>query len=114
MGRYKDEDESQELKRRFAVYHDIIEESWVYQEILHKGLEKGIQQERQDRLRQQRQTIVMFVQKRFPEMLERTQKVVDHLTDPDVLEALLLKVGLAQDAQEVLSALNEVSKQEKK
>ncbi|MBV9231531.1 MAG: hypothetical protein JOZ18_19640 [Chloroflexi bacterium] len=105
---------------------NIIEESWVYQEILQKGLEKGIQQgvqqgiqqgaeqERQETLRRQRQKILVLVQKRFPEALERAQKAITNLTDPDVLEDLLLAIGSAQNAQEVLSMLNETGKQEKK
>jgi len=107
---FKDGADREWLKRRFAVYKDIIEESWVYQETKQLGRDE----ERQETLRRQRQKILGIVQKRFPEMLDLAQKLVNNLKDPDILEDLLLKVGLAQSVQEVLSVLSEVRWQERK
>ncbi len=45
------------------MFQDILSESWVYQELVEQGVEK----ERQQELQRQRQTIVGFVQRRFPE-----------------------------------------------
>src|SRR5579883_33328 len=39
----KDVHDQEWLKRRFAMHKDILEESWVYQEIVREGLEKGMQ-----------------------------------------------------------------------
>jgi len=41
--RFRDPVDREWLKRRFAVHSHFIEESWVYQEILQKGMEKGIE-----------------------------------------------------------------------
>jgi predicted transposase YdaD len=122
---FKDSADREELKRRFAVYKDIIEESWVYQEILQKGVEKGlqqgvqqglqqgVQQGLQETLRRQRQAILGLLQKRFPELVDLTQKQLNSVTDPDALQDLVVKAGTAQNAKEILSALSEVSRQEK-
>jgi flagellar biosynthesis/type III secretory pathway protein FliH len=40
---YKTEDDRQWLKRRFAVFHDILEDSWSYQEMVQKGIDQGLQ-----------------------------------------------------------------------
>ena len=92
------------------MYHDIIEESWVYQEIL----QKGVQQERQEELRNQSQLLLAIVQARFPEMLDLAQKQMSTFTDLASLRDLLFKISTAQNAQEVSYALHEVGKQEKK
>src|SRR5579885_83018 len=39
----KDSNDREWLKWRFAMHKDILEESWVYQEIVQEGLEKGMQ-----------------------------------------------------------------------
>ena len=39
----KDVHDQEWLKWRFAMHKDILEESWVYQEIVREGLEKGMQ-----------------------------------------------------------------------
>src|SRR5436305_1856184 len=41
---FTQEQDHEYLQRRFAVFEDILEESWVYQEIEKKGLEKGLKQ----------------------------------------------------------------------
>jgi hypothetical protein len=38
---FTDEADQAELERRFAMYEDILEDSWVYQEILEKGQKQG-------------------------------------------------------------------------
>ncbi|MBV9231673.1 MAG: hypothetical protein JOZ18_20360 [Chloroflexi bacterium] len=108
---FKDSADRKELKRRFAVYHDIIEESWVYQEILQRGVEKGLQQGIQQGVQQ---GILKLLQKRFPETVDLARKQINSMTDPDVLQDLLFKVSIAQNAQEVLSVLGEIARQEKK
>ncbi|HEU5227787.1 MAG TPA: hypothetical protein VFU49_08235 [Ktedonobacteraceae bacterium] len=40
----KDVHDREWLKGRFAMHKDILEESWVYQEIVQEGMAKGIQQ----------------------------------------------------------------------
>ncbi|HEV7234656.1 MAG TPA: hypothetical protein VGN15_00660, partial [Ktedonobacteraceae bacterium] len=40
------------LDRRFAMFQDILRESWVYQTILREGLEEGIEQGREEGIEQ--------------------------------------------------------------
>jgi predicted transposase YdaD len=93
------------------VGKDIVEESWVYQEILQRGVEKGLQQGIQQGVQQ---GILKLLQKRFPETVDLAQKQINGVTDLDVLQDLLFKVSIAQNAQDVLSALSEVGRQEQK
>ena len=41
---YDTEDDQQWIKRRFAMFHGPLEESWAYREIVQKGFEKGIEE----------------------------------------------------------------------
>jgi len=40
----KRKDQQELLERMFAMYKDIVEESWVYQKVMQQGLEKGLEQ----------------------------------------------------------------------
>jgi uncharacterized protein YllA (UPF0747 family) len=94
------------LERRFAVYKDIIEDSWFYQETMQKGVEK----ERQQELQRQRHALLTIVQARFPEMVDLTKKQIDSVADPESLQNLIVKISLAQNLPEVFQALIEVDK----
>ncbi len=41
---FQGEAEHEWIERKFAVYKDIIEESWVYQEIIKKGKLEALHQ----------------------------------------------------------------------
>ena len=99
------------------MHKDILEESWVYQEIIQEGLAKGIQkgieqgmqkgieqgveQERQ----RQRLALVSIVQGRFPELTDMAKERASAATDPTQLQELLIKIGLAKDTKEARQAL---------
>lgn len=106
----KDEADREWLNRRFAVYKDILEDSWVYQE----NIQKGIEMERQQELQRQRRALLTIVQKRFPEMVDLTKKQADTIEDPDSLQDLIVQISLAQNIQEALQALVASGKSEKK
>jgi predicted transposase YdaD len=97
---FKDEADREWLKRRFAVYKDVLEESWVYQEILEKGVEKGLEASRQ--------TLMAIVQGRFPKMVGLTRKLMGDVTDLETLQRLIVSVSLAQNMQEAQQSLVEV------
>lgn len=97
---FKDEADREWLKRRFAVYKDILEESWVYQEILEKGVEKGLEASRQ--------ALMAIVQGRFPQMIGLTRKLTDDVTDLETLQRLIVSISLAKDMQEAQKTLVEV------
>ena len=81
------------------MYNDILEESWVYQETKLEGKLEALQK-----------AILNFVQTRFPAMLSITTQQIDGIKDEVVLQRLLLKIGLSQNADEALEALVEAKK----
>ena len=105
------------LKGRFAMHKDILEESWVYQEIiqegLEKGMQKGLQQGAEQERQRQRQALVSIVQGviqgRFPELSDLAKEQAGKTIEPAQLQELLLKIGLAKGTEEARQALMEVS-----
>ncbi len=93
---FKTEPELAWFRKRFSMFQDILRESWVYQEIA----EQGREEERQQELQRQRQTIVGFVQRRFPEISTLAKQQVDGITDPEVLQTMILKLLDAQMLEE--------------
>ncbi len=83
------------------MYKDIIEESWLYQ----KNLQKGVEKERQETLQQERAALLTIVHGRFPEIADLTNKQVETIEDPSILRDLIVKMSLAHDIQEALQVL---------
>ena len=81
------------FKRRFAMFQDMMKDSWVYQEIVEeseeKGREKGRAEERERGLRNQRTTIVQLVKRDFPALQALAEQQVQNIQDPDVLQDLI-------------------------
>ena len=94
------------FKRRFSMFQDILSESWVYQELVEQGVEK----ERQQELQRQRQTIVGFVQRRFPEISTLAEQQTAKITDPEVLQTMILKLLDAQMLEEARQILLNLDK----
>ncbi len=99
------------FKRSFAMLEDILEESWTYKEIIKKGLEKGREEERQQRIQEQHQTLLSFVQVRFPKLVTLAKQQTTPINDPDVLHSLTVKLFSVQTADEAKQALMEVDTQ---
>ncbi len=103
------------FKRSFAMLEDILEESWTYQEMikkgmqkgLEKGLEKGREEERQQWVQEQRETLLSFVQMRFPELVPVARQQVASIKDPGALHDLIIKLFAVQAAEEARQALME-------
>jgi len=101
---FKKSDDRDWLKRRFAMIHDVFQDAWAYQEIMQegikegieKGLQEGIEKERQQRLKDQRQLLMMVVQRQFPELVTLAQRKGDAIKEPDTLQTLVLNVLAAQ------------------
>lgn len=114
------------------MLHDVLEESWVYQEIkkkgleqgleqglqqgLERGLERGIQQGRDEvearirELRQQRKTLIAFLETHFPAMVPLVKVQTYDIDDPEVLQNLLIDLFHArsdEEAERTISSLPE-------
>src|SRR6266436_8426519 len=117
---FKKQDEQEWFKRRFSMFQDILRESWVYQEIgqeflaeglekgLERGLERGLKKGREEgKLEGQRQVLMSYVQMRFAELSELTKQQLEGIKDPEVLEAVTLKLFAAQTVEEARKFLFE-------
>jgi flagellar biosynthesis/type III secretory pathway protein FliH len=125
------------FERSFAMLEDIMEESWTYQEIvrkgmqkgldlglkqglekglqegLEKGLEKGLEQGlEQGREEEQHQTLISYIQVRFPELVSLAKQQTASIHDPEVLHNLIVKLFGMQTDDEARKALMEVEKQQ--
>ncbi len=96
--------ESEWFKGRFHMFQDILRESWVYKEIgeeyFAQGRERGIEQGREQRLQGQREMLLSFVQRDFPEAMILARQQVNHITDPEILQVVFLKLVHAQTLEE--------------
>ncbi len=94
------------------MLEDILEESWTYQELIKKGMQKGIdlglEKGRQQWVQEQRETLLSFVQMRFPELVPVARQQVASVKDPETLHNLLIKLFAVQTVEEARQALMEV------
>lgn len=91
------------LERMFAMYQSILEDSWVYQEIMQRGMDKGFAQG-------ERRALLAMIQKRFPDILGTARELVSGITNAGALENLIGEISVAQNSQEALQALRAVRK----
>jgi len=82
---------------------DILEESWVYQDILQKGKKQGIEEG-------QELSLLLFVELRFPSLLPQTKQVIERPMALQQLEALLRKLYSATTIADANAALQEVGR----
>lgn len=98
------------LKWRFNMLRDVLRDTWAYQEIMQEGREE----ERQQRLKDQRQILMTIIQTHFPNITNLAQKRVDAIKDPETLQSLVLKMFAVQTEEQAKQALLEVGKNKKK
>lgn len=107
------------FKRRFAMFQDIMKDSWVYQELrqemleeglaqgLEEGLAQGLEQGRAQGLEQgfarsleeTRQAIVQLVKERFPGLEMLAAQRVAPLADLRALHMLLVEVASTRETE---------------
>ncbi|GCE27180.1 hypothetical protein KDA_26640 [Dictyobacter alpinus] len=127
---FKDSADKQWLKERFIRMHDILEESWAYQEMLEtgmqkgleKGMQKGIEQGMQKGIEQGmqkgieqgaeqafRDAISRCVHKRFPDLDEFCQQRLQAELHADRLRDLfdvLMDATHESEARDILNSLS--------
>jgi len=109
------------LRRRFAVFNDILRETPVYQEVFEEGVEKGLEKGRlqgreealqealQQELQRQRQTLLDIVLERFPKIARLASKLIEAIDDPAILLGLIVKMSTVQTAEEAKQLLFNVA-----
>lgn len=111
------------LKRRFSMLDNhLFRDSWVYQELIQEGIEKGvekglqegIEKERQQRLKDQRQMLLTIIRAHFPQLVEMAQRKANAIKKPDVLQALVLNMFAAQTEEQARQLLQPSKTQKQK
>ena len=92
------------------MFQDILSESWVYQEIA----EQGREEERQQRIREQREMLVRIFQLHFPGLLAMAKQQADSIEDPEVLSAMNFKLLAAHTIEEARQILLNINRSETK
>jgi predicted transposase YdaD len=111
---FKKEDQREWLRKRFEMLHDMLEESWAYQEMVQKGLQQGLEQGLQEgELRALRQAIVDVVQERFPEIMASVKKRVQTIEDPSLLRLVIVKMSTLPTAKEAQQYVRSIGKDRK-
>lgn len=117
------------LERMFAMYQDALEDSWVYQEILRRGVEQGMNQGLEKGLSQglekglnqglekglsqglsngEQRALLAIIQKRYPEIWQTATRLVSRVTDTALLENVIAELSVTQTVQEAMKVLNEL------
>jgi predicted transposase YdaD len=110
---FNDENDKQWLKERFNKVLDIIEDSWVYQETIQKGLKKGLEQGleqgreegleqgRQQGIQAMQQTAISVVATRFPELEQLARAIIAVISDVNRLQMLIVELSTASSQEQV-------------
>ncbi len=103
------------LRRRFAMFSDILRETPAFQEVLAEGLAEGLEKGlKEGELRAQRQTLLAVVQERFPGIVDLAKKQADAIEDPEALRRLIVKMSIVQTSEEARPYLLSGVRDEKK
>jgi predicted transposase YdaD len=97
------------FRKRFSMFQDILSESWVYQELVEKGVEKGREE---GRLQEQREMLLKLIQLRFPELEALAKQQGDDITTPEILPSVNFKLLAAQTVEEARQILLNLDKDE--
>ncbi len=86
--------DSEWLKASFSMMHDILEDTWVFQEIIKEGLEEGKKEE-----------FLQFVEIRFPTLLVQAKQAVEQQKSVEELRTIFNKFYRANTIEEAQDAL---------
>jgi predicted transposase YdaD len=86
------------LKARFFMQHDILRDTWVFQEIRKEGREEGLEEGK-------RQDILRFVELRFPTLLALAKQTVEQKMSLVQLQTMLDKLYQTMTVEEAQTAL---------
>ena len=95
---FENEADQEWLKRRFEMLYDMLWDTPAFQDIRKKGLQEGLERG----LEALRQALLAIVQARFPSprMVRLAKGQAAIIDDPAILQDLIVKVSLAQNAEE--------------
>jgi predicted transposase YdaD len=90
------------LKERFGKMHDILEESWAYQEMIGKGLLQGLQKGRQQGYQQAAIDVIVA---RFPDLETLARTKITAINDLQRLQQLILDLSMSHTREQMKQVL---------
>ena len=111
---FTDEIDQQWLKERFRNMEDIMEGSWVYQEMTAKSLEKGRQEGLEEGLEKGReegrqlglqQAAINIVAARFPRLEQLAKVIIATISDLDRLDVLIVELSVSSSQEQTKEIL---------
>jgi len=113
------------LLRRLSDMDDVLRDTPVYQEMtrwareeglregLQEGLREGRQEGRQEGLQEGlQQALLAIVTEHFPKLVRLAKKQMAGIKEPEALQLLIVKMSIAQSAEEAQQYLLEVDEEE--
>jgi predicted transposase YdaD len=85
---------------------DVLRDTPVYQEMTRWAREEGLREGRQEGLQQ---ALLAIVTEHFPKLVRLAKKQMAVIEEPEVLQHLIVKMSLAQSAEEAKQYLLEVN-----
>ena len=76
---------------------DILLETPAFQDIMRRGHEEGL---KEGQLEAFRRTLLHIAEVRFPELTQLAKRKAAILDDPEELDGLIIKIGIARDIDE--------------
>ena len=107
---YTQPEEQHWLLERFEMFEDELEESWVYQHIMGKGLTKGLEKGREEGLEKGlekgqretlRETFLGFLNARYPMLVDLAGEQISDISDIKQLQEIINRVFYLQTAGEI-------------
>jgi predicted transposase YdaD len=96
------EGDKQWLKASFSMMHDILKDTWVFQEVIKEGLEQGLERGLEQGLER---GLLQFVEIRYPPLLELAKQVVEQKKSAQQLQTMLKALYQANTVEEAQAAL---------
>ena len=96
-----------DVLRDTPVYQEMTR--WAREEGLREGLQEGLREGRQEGLQQ---ALLAIVTERFPKLVRMAKKQIAGIKEPEALQLLIVKISIAQSAEEAKQYLLEVDEDE--
>jgi len=102
---FTDEVDQQWLKERFHKMQDILEDSWVYQEMTAKSREEGREEGRQQGIQAAQQIAISIVTARFPALEQLAKVIIASISDSNRLQVLIVELSTSSSQEQTKQLL---------